>query len=97
MSKTTDVMDALGTNYMEPGTKLDVGYFCDQPNAHCARKALEFLTDGVNQIELVKEHSREEIKRMWLSTIRACITYDVPMPHEVLHYGQVLGVTLPEV
>jgi hypothetical protein len=93
--ETTNPLDAFGLNHLPFDGKLDIEYFCDQPNASVARAALTFLEDGGNEIELHKRHTSSEVNRLWRSTFRACIAHGVPLSDNQKQYARMLGVVLP--
>lgn len=89
-----NVLDAWGAHHIPFDGPLDVDYFCDIPNADTARKALSFLKDGPNAIELAKRHIDTDIKRMWKSALRACIMYGIALSANDLQYARMLGVEI---
>lgn len=74
---------------------LDVAYFCNIPNADSARKAISFLANQTNEIELHKRHSEADIQTMWKAAFRGCVKHGVPVPGDLIGYAKRLGVYIP--
>ncbi len=74
---------------------LDVHYFEDIPNAETARRALAFISNPSNEIELRKRQTHKDIVRMWRAAFRGCIAHGVPVPEDLQGYAQRLGVVFP--
>lgn len=88
-------LGAFGVGYIPFDGKLDVGYFLDIPNADVARRAIAFLSDQVNEIELHNRHSSTEVEQMWAGTLRACLAHGVELTPEQALYAKTLGIVLP--
>jgi hypothetical protein len=85
-------LDALGAGYIPFDGKIDVAYFLDQPNAEVARRALSFLADQVNEIELHKRHSSAEVESLWRGTLRSCVAHGVELTPDQRLYAVALGI-----
>ena len=70
-----------------------IGIFA--PNEDVARRALNFLDDRVNEVELHKRHSPQDIERMWRGVFRACLGHSVPLREDQKAYAKQLGIVLP--
>ena len=93
---TTSVLAAFGTTFFAFEGKVDVGYLIDIPNADIAQRALDFLSDQVNEIELHKRNGAGDVKRAWRGVLRACLAYGVPLTPENALYAKSLGIGLPQ-
>lgn len=87
-------LDALGAGHIPFDGKVDIAYFLDQPNAEVARRALEFLSDQGNEIELRKRHGAADIEQLWRGTLRSCVGHGVPLSDSQRLYAAALGVAL---
>lgn len=85
-------LDALGAQYIPFEGPLDVSYFLDQPSADVARRALEFLSDRGNEIEVHRRNGTAELERMWRGTLRSCLGHGVPLSDDQRLYAAALGV-----
>lgn len=86
---------AFGAGYLPFEGPIDIDYLLDIPSADAARKALAFLDDRVNEIELHKRHSSQDVERMWRGVLRACIGFGVPLRKDQQAYAKQLGIVLP--
>lgn len=75
--------------------KLDINYLLDIPNRSVAQKAIDFIDNQTNEIELSKRHTPQEMQRMWKGVLRACIAHGVPLSTNQATYAKVLGIVLP--
>lgn len=75
---------------------IDVDWFCNIPSAAAASARLDFLRAPLNQSELMKRgYGHGPMDRMWASVYRACIGFGVPIPSELRHHADLLGVIIP--
>lgn len=87
-------LDALGASHLPFAGPLDEGYFLDQPNAEVARRALEFLADKGNELEVFKRSGQAVLDRLWRGTLRSCLARGVALSEQQRLYARVLGVVL---
>ncbi|HEY5552422.1 MAG TPA: hypothetical protein VIK52_11070 [Opitutaceae bacterium] len=90
-----NAVDAFGGSYIPFEGPIDTAYLLDIPNEDVARRALNFLDDRVNEVELHKRHSPQDIERMWRGVFRACLGHSVPLREDQKAYAKQLGIVLP--
>jgi hypothetical protein len=90
-----NALDAFGRSYIPFAGPIDIDYLLDIPNEDIARKALGFIDDRVNEIELYKRHSPQDVERMWRGVLRAAIGHGVPLREDQKAYAKQLGIVLP--
>lgn len=90
-----NALDAWGRDLLAVDGPIDIEYLLDIPNRSIAQRALDFLDEQGNEIELSKRHSPADMQRMWRGVLRACIAHGVPLTPEQSTYAKVLGIVLP--
>lgn len=90
-----NAVDAFGGSYIPFRGPIDIDYLLDIPNEDVARRALAFLDDRVNEVELHKRHTARDIERMWKGVLRACLGHGVPLREDQKAYAKQLGIVLP--
>lgn len=76
---------------------FDVDWFCKVPSADAASARLDFLRTPSNIFELRRRgYAGAPLDRMWRSVYRACLSFDVPIPSELHHHAEELGVVVVE-
>lgn len=90
----TDALNAWGRDLLAVEGKLDIGYLLDIPNQDIARRALDFMSNQINEIDLAKRHTPMEMQRMWKGVLRSAIAHDVPLTQNQATYAKVLGIVL---
>jgi hypothetical protein len=74
---------------------IDVDWFCDIPNAHVARKRLEWLSSPSIIAELGRRgYHGAPLNRMWKAVYRACLSFDEPIPSTRRGHAETLGVRI---
>ena len=93
----TDLEMAFGANLIseEITGKIDIEYLLDIPNRSSAQRALDFIDNQTNEIELHKRHPPHEMQRMWRGVLRGCIAHGVPLTQNQSTYAKMLGIVLP--
>lgn len=91
----THALDAWGSDLLAIEGKLDISYLLDIPNRDVAQRALDFMDNQINEIELAKRHSHVDMQRMWRGVLRACLAHGVPLTQNQATYAKSLGIVLP--
>jgi hypothetical protein len=91
----TRAIDGWGADLIPFEGKIDIDYLLDIPNRDIAQRALDFMNNQINEIELSKRHSYPDMQRMWKGVLRACIAHGVPLTQNQAHYAKSLGIVLP--
>ncbi len=88
-------LDAWGMHHIPFDGPIDIDYLIDIPNADIARKALAFLMDDVNRIDLSKRHTPAEMQRMHRGVFRGCLAHGVTLTANQKQYARMCGVIIP--
>lgn len=91
----SNALQAWGADLLAFEGKLDIDYLLDIPNADVAQRALDFMDNQINEMELAKRHTPAELQRMWKGVLRAAIAHGVPLTTTQATYAKVLGIVLP--
>jgi len=91
----TNALEAWGRDLLAVEGKLDIAYLLDIPNRDVAQRALDFMSNQINEIELSKRHTPAEMQRMWRGVLRSAIAHGVPLSQNQATYAKLLGVVLP--
>lgn len=99
MSEQTDELlkSVLGLDNLPFDSRMDMGYFMDQPNASVSRTCLKILSNRRNEAMLRRHHTSDEMVQMWRTTLRNCLAHGVPLSDNQKQYARMLGVNIAAV